>query len=157
MPPSHVGARAEAAVAAALVAAGRQVFVPLFSAHARVDLVMGDDAGRLHRVQCKTARLLGDVLFFATCSNTGGQREEYAGEVDLFGVHSPDLERCFLVPAEECPPRGCSLRLAPTRNGQTKRVRWAVDYVIGATLQLERPATATGSMAPAGVKPNTWP
>lgn len=66
--PSDIGARTEDAVASALVRADREVSVPVFAAHGRTDLVY-DDGIRSARVQCKTRRLLGDVVNFATCSN----------------------------------------------------------------------------------------
>src|SRR5690606_13970415 len=56
---SSIGAISEAAVAAALVRAGKAVYAPLFGAHSRTDLVVEDAAG-LHRVQCKTGRLVDD-------------------------------------------------------------------------------------------------
>lgn len=126
---SHVGARAELAVAAALTHAGKIVYLPLFNAHARVDLVFEDDHG-FHRVQCKTSRVRQGVLCFSTCSNSGGIRRGYRGEVDLFGVHSPELQQVFLVPVGEVPQRMCSLRLEPARNGQQRRLRWASDYLL---------------------------
>src|SRR4051794_9022661 len=67
--PTEIGARAEAAVTSALVRAGKPVFLPIFGANTRIDLVYADDGG-LVRVQCKTSRVVGDVLVFRTCSNT---------------------------------------------------------------------------------------
>jgi hypothetical protein len=127
--PSEVGARAEAAVAAALVKAAMVVYVPLFGSYGRVDLI-ADDGGKLVRVQCKTARLVGDVLIFSTCSNTGAERKTYDGEVDVFGVYSPDLDQVFLVPVADAPSRECYLRIGPTRNGQAAGVRWASAYAL---------------------------
>src|SRR5205807_4450693 len=127
--PSAVGARTELAVAMALVRAGWHVYQPFFSPHSRVDLVVDGDAG-LRRIQCKTSRLSGDVLVFSTCSNTGKLKKDYRGEVDLFGVYSPELETVYLVPVEHTATRACSLRLAPARNGQTRRVRFAADYLV---------------------------
>ncbi len=47
--PSSIGARAEAAVASALVRAGRDVYLPAFTVNSRVDLVYFD-AGRVLRM-----------------------------------------------------------------------------------------------------------
>ena len=127
--PSEVGARAERAVAFALAAAGKRVYLPLFAPHSRVDLVAEDDAG-FHRVQVKTSRVKGSVVNFCTCSNSRDVRKSYQGEADLFGVYSPELDQVFLVPVADVPERACNLRLAPTRNGQTKGVRWARDYAL---------------------------
>jgi hypothetical protein len=59
-------------------------------------------------------------------------RRDYEGEIDCFGVYSPELDRSFLVPAAGLPRRACSLRLRPTRNGQAKGIRFADDFAIGA-------------------------
>jgi PD-(D/E)XK nuclease superfamily protein len=133
--PSQVGSQAEFAIAAALAAAGKQVYVPLFGAHSRVDLVTEDEHG-LHRVQCKTSRLRNGVIFFHTCSNTGREQKGYQGEADFFGVYSPELQEVFLVPVGEVPERGCSMRVEAARNGQIKRVRWAGDYALNPSARL---------------------
>ena len=65
---------------------------------------------------------------FRTCSNTNQAPKDYRGEVDLFGVYSPELDQVFLVPVDEVPTRYGSLRMDPPRNGQVKGVRWAADY-----------------------------
>jgi PD-(D/E)XK endonuclease len=130
MTPTEIGARAEAAVASALVRAGKSVYLPVFGVNTRIDLVYTDDQ-RLVRVQCKTSRVVGQVLVFATCSSTNKQRRDYTGQVDMLGVYSPALNLVYLVPIRELPSRGGSLRLAPTRNGQRKRIMWADDYLLG--------------------------
>ena len=127
--PSQVGARAERAVAFALEAAGKRVYLPLFLPDSRVDLVFEDEDG-LHRVQCKTSQLKKGAIFFRTCSNTGNVPKAYSGEADVFGVYSPELDQVFLVPVAEAPVRGCHLRLDPARNGQVKGVRQASDYLL---------------------------
>ena len=125
-----MGARAECEVAHALVLAGWEVYVPLFSAHARVDLVALRENETL-RIQCKTARLTGDVLSFPTCSNTKNVKRAYHGEIDAFGVYSPDLDSAYLVPLAGLGHVGCYLRLGPTANNQSKGIRFAADYVLG--------------------------
>jgi hypothetical protein len=86
------------------------------------------DAVGVYRVQCKTSRVVGDVVMFSTCSSTNHVRKDYRGQVDFFGVYSPNLDQVFLVPIEDVPSRECSLRLSPTRNKQAKGIRWAGDY-----------------------------
>lgn len=127
--PSVIGARAELAVAVALSKAGMAVYLPFFNAHSRVDLVYQDGAG-LHRLQCETSRIVRSVLCFSTCSNTSGERKDYQGEIDTFGVYSPDLEQVFLVPVDGLPRRACSLRLSAPANGQQNGLRWAKDYLL---------------------------
>ena len=105
------------------------VFVPLFSAHGRVDLVI-ELGGVLRRVQCKSSTKHGDVLVFRTSSNTRNAPKAYTGEVDLFGIYSPELERVYLVPVDAMPPtRGC-LRLEPARNNQQTGIHWASEYEV---------------------------
>lgn len=128
--PSVIGSRAEMAVASALQRAGMSVFVPLFAAHSRVDLIAATEVDLL-RVQCKTARLLGGALFFRTCSNTNNVPQDYRHEIDAFGVYSPALNAVYLVPVGSAPLRGCHLRIEEARNGQQAGVRLAADYLVG--------------------------
>ncbi|MGH8909164.1 MAG: group I intron-associated PD-(D/E)XK endonuclease [Egibacteraceae bacterium] len=129
MTPSEIGERAEAAVIHALARAGKRILIPL-SGSARYDLVFEDDDG-FHRVQCKTARVFDEAVFFRTCSQTGGVLKGYRGEIDFFGVYCAHREEVYLVPVDEVPERAAHLRLGPTRNGQEKSVRWAADYRLG--------------------------
>jgi hypothetical protein len=128
--PTEIGARAEAAVASALVRAGKPVFLPAFGVNSRVDLIYEHD-GVLVRVQCKTSRVVGEILVFRTCSNTKNTPRDYAGEIDTFGVYSPAQNLVYLVPVAGSPKRYGSLRLVSARNGQVKRVWWAADYLLG--------------------------
>ncbi|MBV9410836.1 MAG: hypothetical protein JO148_04530 [Acidimicrobiia bacterium] len=125
--PSEIGERAELAVASALRLAGKRVYLPFFAADSRVDLVF-EDADGFHRAQVKTSLLRKDVIWFRACSFTNKIHRDYRGEVDVIAVYSPELDEVFLVPVEEAPARGGHLRLTPTRNGQSKGVRWAKDY-----------------------------
>jgi hypothetical protein len=106
------------------------LFLPAFDTQSRVDLVYAAD-GRLVRVQCKSARLIGGIIQFRTCSNTLNTPRSYAGEIDEFGVYSPDTGLVYLVPADGVPSRACALRLSPARNGQSTGIRWAGDYLLG--------------------------
>lgn len=129
--PSQIGAQAELAVASALNNAGLLVLLPFFKAHSRVDLVYENSAGVLRRVQCKSAHQLNDNIAFYACSHTGGVERGYIGEVDEFGVYSPATGLVYMVPVEDVPGRFATLRLTPTRNNQSRRVRWAETYVLG--------------------------
>lgn len=130
LPPSAIGARAEMAVASALHRAGYEIFVPLFAPHSRVDAVVaGPD--RLLRVQSKTSRLVRGAITFRTCSNTSNVPLDYRGEVDAFGVFSPELDRVYLVPIDHMPVRRGFLRVMPAANGQRSGIRWAADYEVG--------------------------
>lgn len=129
--PNTLGARAESAVASALVRAGHDVFIPAFCAHSRVDLIYLDPAGTTKRVQCKNARVLKGGIGFRTASNTGNITRPYHGEIDEFGAFSVETGLVYLVPIEVVGDTFCCLRTTPTRNGQLTGIRWADDYVLG--------------------------
>lgn len=121
-------------VLAALLRAGLVVLVP-FGDNQRYDLVI-DDGGRFYRVQCKTAHLSragreGTILF-DTCSSQahrGKGRQGYRGQIELFGVYSPDLDRCFLVPVGDVGGVEATLRLRDvTKPGP--RPKLAEDYAL---------------------------
>jgi hypothetical protein len=130
--PSQIGATAEREVAYALERAGWAVFLPMFAAHARVDLVAIGGSGLATRIQVKTSRLVqgGTAIFFRTCSNTNNVRLSYDGEVDAFGLWCPPLQTAYLLPIEDAPAQGGHLRLVPPGNNQRNGVRYATDYEI---------------------------
>jgi len=98
-----------------------------------------EEGGSFFRVQCKTGRLVRGAVCFrphrlrAAKRETGWERRvtDYKGEVDFFAVYCPENERVYLVPiAVVTTPRMCSLRVDAARNNQTKRVRWAGDFLV---------------------------
>jgi hypothetical protein len=119
----------EAAVLAALVRHGFPVLIP-FGHDDPYDLVVDLGDAEFLRVQCKTARLLSsDSLEFNSCSTDHGNgARDYIGRADLFGVHCPAVERVFIVPVEGTAMSKTTLRLTPTRNNQSRRVRRADAY-----------------------------
>ena len=128
MTPSQIGERAEAAVLAALVRAGKQVLVP-FGGQRRYDLVFEED-GRLVKVQCKSGRERKGAIVFRTYSVGRGPARDYLEDADIFGVCCHDRNEVYLVPVSEVPPRGAHLRLSRARNGQQSGVRWASRYLL---------------------------
>jgi hypothetical protein len=120
-------------VLAALVRAGYRPLIPFGDGHP-YDIAL-DDAGKLTRVQCKTGRLLKQgVVFFPTaswCRNMSYR--SYHGDVDYFGVYCADTDAVYLVPIGDVPDTGAYLRVDPTKNGQSRGVRWACDYIIWPT------------------------
>src|SRR5262249_28833350 len=61
-------------------------------------------------------------------------------EVDAIAAYSPDLDRCFLVPASVFAGRSyVQLRLAPARNNQRSGVHPAEQFEFGATLRPDPP------------------
>ncbi len=128
-----IGDRSELEVAVALARRGYLVSKPIGDSY-RYDLIM-DDGERLRRVQVKTGRLInGETIKFA-CSSTHYHRRSgrnacrpYFGEIDVLAVFVPGLEKVYLVPESELVATQGHLRVAPTRNRQTRNIRWAADY-----------------------------
>jgi prevent-host-death family protein len=149
---------AEQAVVLAAMRAGVPVLRPV-AEHGRVDMAF-ETAGRLWRVQCKWGRLSPDgdtiIVQVGGCYHrpAGYHRHTYTlEEVDLFAVYCGDLDRCFLLPAEQVVGRHViHLRLKPPRNGQRACVTLAANFDFpGAIAQLgERD---TGSVEVAGSSP----
>jgi hypothetical protein len=134
------GNLSEARILAAFVAAGYLVSVPFGSGH-KYDFVV-DDSNRLLRVQCKTGRIKNGVLLFNAYSQSGNGsvKMSYRGLADLFAVLNPEDDKVYLVPVEEVGVTDVSLRLTPTLNRQSQRVRWAELYLL-------RPLILSGSGA----------
>ncbi len=139
----HQGAVAEQAIVLAAVKLGVPVLKPV-AEHGRSDLAL-DIGGKLWRVQCKWGRLSPDrdvvIAHLHTSRRVAGGyvRTTYtAEEVDLFGVYSGDLDRCFLLPQSEFDGMSAvQLRLTPPRNSQRACVNLADDFDFeGAVAQL---------------------
>ena len=86
----------------ALLRCGYNVLIPF--GPARYDLVREKDV-RFERIQCKTAVLTktGALRFAVTNTPPSMTHKTYVGEVDFFGVYSPDLERVTLCPLRRLP------------------------------------------------------
>ena len=133
--PKEIGDRSTLAIIYALRASGYGIYVPL-SENTRVDLIL-ESGSVIRRVQCKTGRLRGGGVHFATCStyahhpNPKILRRDYVGEVDDFAVFCPDLGAVYLIPIDDLPSRSsATLRVDPPRNNQLKRVRFARTYEV---------------------------
>ena len=118
-----------------------QIWIP-FGENTRADLMIEQD-DRFIRVQCKTGRLRKGCVRFSTCSHTyhhpsnQGTRlyqHHYRGQAELFGVYCPETDSVYLVPVEDVGTSWGSLRIEPTQNNQSKKIRWASDYELRAGL-----------------------
>jgi hypothetical protein len=132
--PVDVGQRTEAAIVQEFLRRGYRVLLPQGANH-RYDLVL-DLGDRFLRVQCKTAWIHNGCVEFATqsvrCNMSGAFTRGYDGEIDLFMAYCPQLDKFYAVPVEIAPPARCRLRLGPTANNQSKRIRWVVDFELPA-------------------------
>ncbi len=150
------GDLAELRVAADLIARGCRLSIP-FGEDADYDLI-ADYEGRLHRVQVKYAQSDGTVIKVKCFSHslTAGRiratKHYTAAMVDWVVVYDLTTDRCYYVPSWILGAEGRSslyLRLAPTSNGQSLRVRLAEDYV-------DPNFSVDPSMEPAGFEPATF-
>jgi hypothetical protein len=133
--PKDIGDRSTLAIMYALRLQGASIFVP-FGENTRCDLIV-EEHGRLSRVQCKTGCLRNGVVLFNTCSsyahhpNPKTPKSDYVGEIDEFAVFCPDLGSVYRIPIEDLSAiRRGTLRVEPTRNCQSKRIRLAAAYEI---------------------------
>jgi hypothetical protein len=131
------GDLSEMEIATALMRAGMTVLRPLSSA-VRYDLAIDSGNGRFIRVQCKTGVLRGGRILFRVCSTDARTPSgmPYRGQADAFGVYCPQTAGVYLVPMVAVADLGivASLRVDRAKNGQTKRVRYAIDYEIKPSL-----------------------
>jgi hypothetical protein len=137
--PSQKGAVAEAAITAAAVQLGLLVLRPVCEG-GRYDFAIDMDPTLL-RVQCKLAQRLDGVvsvnLQTSRYTPNGYVRTSYAAtEIDVVGVYSPHLNRCFLIPIDIAAGRRViHLRFEPARNNQADRINWARDYEFAAVMR----------------------
>src|SRR5579871_5039062 len=130
--PSAKGARSEAKLLAALVAAGKTVLLP-WGGHHRYDFVLDEGGGRFVRVQCKTGVLRHGALCFRTASadRRRPMGAPYVGQVDAFAIYSPELNASFLVPIEDLQARQvAALRVHAPASKQRIGIRWAEPYAL---------------------------
>src|SRR5262245_14325977 len=112
-------------ILAALLQAGMVVLQP-FGDNQRYDLVV-DENGEFFRIQCKTASLQKGCLVFPACSSYthhGKGKRSYRGQIELFGVYSPDLQKVYLIPVDEVGESHVYLRLTPPLNSQKTGIRY---------------------------------
>jgi hypothetical protein len=132
------------------------VFLPAFGVNTRVDLVY-EECGTLVRVQCKTSRVVGEVLIFRTCSNTKNEPREYVGEVDVFGVYSPARNLVYLVPGDRAANQvlRAATRAHPERSAQACVVGRRLPARPALDLDTDRESGTAGSAHPANTSSKT--
>ncbi len=139
---SQIGEICRTQVIAALTLQGKSILAPL-SDHKRYDIVIEEEDGTFHRVQCKNGRLVNGAVNFYPCSvdsrSVPGRciRRKYAGQVEFFGVYCSDNGKCYMVPVAEAMGFCCTLRIDPPRNGQKMRIRWAKEFELSRELSPE--------------------
>jgi hypothetical protein len=90
-----------------------------------------DVSGVFIRVQCKMGRDRGGCILFNVRSTDHGKGAvPYAGRADVFGIYFPPTDRVYLAPISAVANHEGRLRLVPTRNNQTQRIRLAAEFEI---------------------------
>jgi PD-(D/E)XK endonuclease len=147
------GDLAELKVAADLLARACRLSFPFGEDH-DYDLI-ADYEGRLHRVQVKYSRSDGRVVKVKCFSHslTGGRirstKHYTSATIDWIAVYDVTSDRCYYVPSWMLGAEGRSqlmLRLTPSRNNQSLRIRRAEDY-------LDPDFSRDPSVEPAGFEP----
>lgn len=145
---NQMGLVAETAILHECVKLGIGVSRPLDDE--RYDLIL-DLRPQLLRVQCKSARLQGDVVAIRTRRCRRGReglihRCYAADEIDAIAGYCAETDTCYLLPHKLSVNRAAvQLRLRPCRNNQLQGIHWARDYELGATLQrLQGPIAQLG-------------
>jgi PD-(D/E)XK endonuclease len=145
---NQLGLVAETAILHECVKLGIGVSRPLDDE--RYDLIL-DLRPQLLRVQCKWARLRGDVVVIRTRRCRRGRdglihRSYGAEEIDAIAGYCVETDTCYLLPHRLSVDRAAvQLRLRPCRNNQTAGINWARDYELGATLRrLQGPIAQLG-------------
>lgn len=89
---------------------------------------------KLLKVQVKSSHLnkTGEAIEFATASRrqskNGVISHNYKGDgIDFFCTWYDN--ECYLIPIQECGAHTKILRLVPTKNGQTKNIAFAKNYI----------------------------
>jgi len=128
-----VGDRSELEVMGALIRNGYRIALPFGENH-RYDLI-ADDGEQLYRVQVKTGRLRNGAIRVACHSSHAHRRKpgerairSYRGQVDFLAVYCPETKKVYLLPESELVESFGHLRVDPTKNRQSRRIRWARQY-----------------------------
>ena len=128
--PKAKGERTEGIVLAQLMRRGHVILLP-FGNNQRYDLVVDVD-GKFVRGQCKTGVYRGGCVRFHPCSTNGftGRKAGYAGQIEVFWVYCPEIDKVYQVPVGDVGSSQALLRIDPPRGGATSKIRWARDYEI---------------------------
>jgi hypothetical protein len=127
--PTQIGNITEAKLVARFIEMGYNVLQPV-NHGLRYDFVIERD-GHFQRVQAKTGRLMNEeyILFNASSVDPVSKAEvNYRGDIDLFAVYCPQNNTCYVIQVNAVATSKGILRITPTKNNQTKGIRWAADY-----------------------------
>jgi hypothetical protein len=124
----ELGNHSESIVLAAYLQEGFTVSLP-FGSGASYDLLV-DTGSNIFKIQVKTAWISKGVLKYKSLRRQpkSETRIPYkVGEVDYLAIYCPANDSLYGIHIKNHPTGGW-LRLEPVKNGQSKFIRWAVDY-----------------------------
>lgn len=127
----RTGNKTLAIVITELVKRDYKILLP-FMDNERYDFVI-DHNGILSRIQCKTGWLKDGSIYFRTCAinlKKGKWTTNcYDGEIDMFAVYSPDLDKVYMIPFDKVKAKTMMLlRVEDTKQNRTLNINWAKDY-----------------------------
>ena len=123
------GNHSESIVLAAYLKEGFTVSIP-FGSGASYDLLV-DTGSNIYKIQVKTAWISHGVLKYKCLRRqpkSKNRRPYKESEVDFLAVYCPANDSLYGIPMKNHPGIGW-LRLEPVKNGQSKHIRWASEYV----------------------------
>ena len=108
----------------------------------RYDMIAEFD-GKFNRIQVKTANEEENGAIKGYCRSsknhtTNKNCDKYIDEVDYFVFYNQTYDKIALVPIEEIGDKSViALRVEPTKNGQTRGIRFFDDYTFDKKFKLE--------------------
>jgi hypothetical protein len=119
----------EAMVMAEVLRRGYKVAIPV-GEDWRYDLIVLRD-NHLERLQCKYTESDGKTVVVKCRSTNNWRTVKYTSkDFDWLAVYDKTTEQCYFIPASRLGEGRATitLRLEPSRNGQSKKVLWAKDH-----------------------------
>lgn len=120
----------------AFIAEGCGISIP-YGDNSKYDFI-ADVNGKLLKIQVKTSSLKKDGAIKFSCRTThvnctGVKNERYStNDIDFFATYWDN--QCYLVPVAECSTEKV-LRFGFPKNGQSKKINFAKDYLLVEQLQ----------------------
>lgn len=127
MNTNQIGSLSQSKVMTALIEIGWTV--ALVVGDAPYDIIV-DTGMFVLRTDVKTGRLRKGVIQAHTTGVWGGKHHDSPEEVDAFGIYCPATEGVYFINRSDYYAKILSLRVAPTKNNNSKLVRWANEFVV---------------------------
>lgn len=131
MNSKNIGEKTEAIILAHLIKKNYSVSLP-FGDNQRYDMIVDKGDGKLLRGQCKTGKYKNGIIVFNACSidRDTYKRENYKGQIEIFLVYCPQLDKIYEIDVNINSNTDVSLRVDPCKNNQSKLINWAKDFEI---------------------------